>query len=244
MALNVKDTGGAYELPPEGVHVARCIRVIDLGRQPVAFQGKTSLQSKVLLTWELIGEPDETPRMGDGRPFSISRRLTASLAERAALRALLQSWRGKTFSPEELNSFDLKAVAGVYGLANIVHAMKDGNTYANLQSLMSLPKGMPRPTGVNPVSVFDLENPDNGVWEQLGERLQAVILASPEGQAWMNGHPQAPASSAAPQPQGGANAAQSGYSPRPTSQAAQQRARLANAAAATTEVDFDDDILF
>lgn len=219
MALNVSDTGGSFELPPAGVHIARCFRLIDLGTQTSNWQGKETRQPKISLSWELLGDD----RMTDGKPFSITRRLTASLGEKATLRALLKSWRGRDFSPEELKKFDLKTIIGVYGLANVVHETRDGNTYANLASLMPLPRGMPKSDSVNANQIFDLANPDNNVWEQLSPRLQEVILASPEGSAWLNGHPAAPAPVVA-------NPAQKLYGRAPTVEFA--------------GVDFDDDIPF
>lgn len=187
MALNVSDTGGSFELPPAGVHIARCFRLIDLGTQTSNWQGKETRQPKISLSWELLGDE----RMSDGKPYSINRRLTASLGEKATLRALLKSWRGRDFTPEELKNFDLKAIVGAFGLANVVIETRDGNTYANLASLMPLPKGMPKPDPVNAALIFDLANPDNNAWEQLSQKMQETILASPEGQAWINGHPAA-----------------------------------------------------
>ncbi len=191
MSLSVSDSGGSFELPPQGVHVARAYRLIDLGTQTSNWQGKETRQSKISLSWELLGDE----QTADGRPFIITRRFTASLGEKAALRALLKSWRGRDFTPEELKRFDLKTIVGVYGLANVVHESREGNTYANLASLMPLPRGMPKPEAVNALQVFDLQAPDNNVWEQLSPKLQEVIMASPEGHAWLNGKPDAPVAS-------------------------------------------------
>lgn len=183
MSLSVSDTGSTFELPPAGVHPARCYRLIDLGTQTSNWQGKETRQPKVSLSFELLGEE----RMSDGKPFSITRRLTASLGEKATLRALLKSWRGRDFTADELKRFDLKTIVGAYCLANIVHETRDGTTYSNLAGVMPLPKGMPRPDPVNDILVFDLSEPDNDAWERLSERMQDTILASPEGDRWMNG---------------------------------------------------------
>ena len=188
MSLSVSDTGGSFELPPAGVHVVRCYSLVDLGTQASNWQGKETRQQKVQFRFELLGDD----RMSDDRPYLITRRLTASLSEKATLRALLKSWRGRDFTPAELAKFDLKSVVGAYALANIVHEDRNGNTYANLASLMPLPRGMPRPDPVNETLIFDLANPDNAVWEKLSPKLQETILGSPEGKAWMNGSPTAP----------------------------------------------------
>ena len=188
MSLNVSDTGSGFELPPAGVHVVRCYSLVDLGTQTSNWQGKEIRQQKVQFRFELLGDD----RMSDGRPYLITRRLTASLSEKATLHALLKSWRGRDFTPAELAKFDLKSVVGAYALANIIHEDRAGNTYANLASLMPLPKGMPKPDPINEPLVFDLANPDNAVWEKLSPKMQETILASPEGKAWMNGSPTAP----------------------------------------------------
>ena len=191
MSLSVSDTGSGFELPPAGVHVVRCYSLVDLGTQTSNWQGKETRQQKVQFRFELLGDD----RMSDGRPYLITRRLTASLSEKATLRALLKSWRGRDFTPAELAKFDLKSIVGAYALANVVHEERAGNTYANLASLMPLPKGMPKPDLINEPLVFDLANPDNAAWEKLSPKMQETVLASPEGHAWLNGHPTAPTAS-------------------------------------------------
>lgn len=188
MSLSVSDTGSGFELPPAGVHPVRCFALIDLGTQTSNWQGKETRQAKVQFRFELLGDD----RMSDGRPYLITRRLTASLSEKATLRALLKSWRGRDFTPAELAKFDLKSVVGAYALANIVREDRNGNAYANLASLMPLPKGMPKPDPVNEALVFDLSSPDNATLEKLSPKMQETIIASPEGTAWMNGSPTAP----------------------------------------------------
>lgn len=166
-----------YELAPAGVHPARCYRVIDLGTQVSEWQGQTKRAHKVMFTWELLGED----KMADGRPFSISRRFTVSTHEKSVLRPFLESWRGKPFSPEEIGRFDVSSVAGSYCLLNITHDVgRDGTTYANVAGGMPIPKGMPKPPGVNPIIKFDLDNPDMMVFESFGQKLQATITAAEE----------------------------------------------------------------
>lgn len=182
MPLVLSENSSSFELAPAGVHPARCFGLVDLGTQTSQFSGQTSRQPKLQLRFELLGED----RMADGRPYVITRRLTASLNEKAALRGLLKSWRGRDFTADELKKFDLKSIVGAYALANIVHeASRDGSTtYANLSGLMPLPKGMPKPAPVNDAIIFDLAQPDPAAWELLSEKMQDLILASPEGDAW------------------------------------------------------------
>lgn len=178
--MKLRDDGSTFEAPPSGNHIARLYRLIDLGTQEGQWQGKPTSSRKALLSFELLGDD----RMSDGRPFTISRRFTASVNEKAALRLFLESWRGKRYSTAEIQEgVDLSAILGAYGLLNCVEAHRDGHLYINIAGISPLPKGMPKPPGVNAPVLFDLAAPDWDVFADLGERLQETILASPEGRA-------------------------------------------------------------
>lgn len=173
-------TASSYESAPSGVHPARLYRLVDLGTQHTDYQGQAKQSRKLLLTYELLGDE----RMSDGKPFAISRRFTASLSDKAALRAFLEQWRGKAFTDAELSQgFDLKRLLGQFCLLNLTESERDGRHYTNIASISPLPKGMPKPEAVNDAQLFDLNAPDWSVFEQLSERLQEQIAASPEYKA-------------------------------------------------------------
>lgn len=169
----------AFELVPEGTYVARCIKLIDLGTQKVEWQGQSKEQMKVYVCWELL---DDSVKMEDGRPFATSRTYTASLNEKAALRRDLEAWRGKRFSDEELKGFELRNILGTYCMVQIVHTEKDGNTYANVNAIMSTRE---KPKAVNPEVVFDLSSYDDEVFGSLPDWMKEKIALSPEYQAIM-----------------------------------------------------------
>ncbi len=169
-----------FEAAPAGVHVACLFRITDLGTQIGDYQGKPTKSRKLMFTWELLGDE----RMKDGKPFVISRRLTASLSEKAALRAMIGQWRGKALTDDEVKAgFDVKKLLGAYCLLNVTETERDGKTYMNIASVMPLPKGMPQPPGVNPLQLFDLAAPDWNIFDTLSKRTQDAIAASPEYQA-------------------------------------------------------------
>lgn len=177
MAILASKSGGNFEMAPEGVHVAKCYRIIDLGTQKTEFQGQVKTQRKIMIGWELLGEE----RMEDGRPFTINKRYTLSLHEKAQLRKDLEAWRGKTFSPEEEAGFDIGNVMGAYCMLNIVHEKGgNGNEYANIASIMRLPKGTPVPAGVNEQILFEIENPNMAVFESFSDKLKETIKSAPE----------------------------------------------------------------
>lgn len=68
---------------------------------------------------------------------------TLSLNSKAKLRQHLEAWRGRKFSGEELKGFDLEKLLGANCQLQIVHSLSDnGRTYANVQAIVPLGKGM------------------------------------------------------------------------------------------------------
>lgn len=174
MSLSVSASSGSnFPLTPEGVYIARCFKIIDLGTQWIEFQGNKKEQKKVLISWELLTPEDI--RMEDKRPFAVTKQYTASLDERGHLRPDLEAWRGKKFTDTELESFDLKNVLGAYCQIQVVHS-EDGK-YANVNSIMSTKE---KPKGENlPVS-FDIDEPDLELFETFSDKMKEKIQAAPE----------------------------------------------------------------
>ena len=178
MALTVSEgASGAYSPAEAGTFSAICCGLIDLGNQTSSFEGEVKTAHKILLSLE-ITDPDN--RRDDGSPHIVSKRFTLTLHPKGALRPFLETWRGKPFTPEELKAFDLKTLLGLNCLVGIVHTEKGDRKYANLSSVMKLPKGMAAPAGTEPLVSFDLDAPDWQVFAGLGSRLQAQIAESPE----------------------------------------------------------------
>lgn len=152
MSLNVSDKSGNDFAPiPEGVHVAVCYGVIDLGEQFNEKFGKST--NKVLIMWELPDEMEE----GQELPRVFSQRYTASLNSKSKLRKDLAAWRGRDFTDKELEAFDLKNILGTSCQIQISHKENNGKTFANLAAIMALPKGMPKRMPMHEVISFDLD---------------------------------------------------------------------------------------
>jgi len=124
---------------PEGLHGAVCCDVVELGAEPNPFNGGV-LQEKVRIIWQLADEDPET-----ARPFEASQKYTLSLHEKAKLCQHLEAWRGRKFTEEEKRGFDLEKLIGVGCQIQVVHNVSDnGKTYANVQAVVPLGKGMVR----------------------------------------------------------------------------------------------------
>lgn len=184
MSLIASTQAEDFEITPAGTIVGICYRVIDLGTQQTTGEWGTKRAKKINISWEL---PDE--KMADGeRVFSIHKRYTLSLHEKAILRQDLESWRGVPFTDEELKGFDIRNLLGKPCLLGIVHESKNGKTYANISSILKLPKGMTTPASANTPIQFDLSNFDQVVYDGFSEGLKATIAKSPEYQELKGGH--------------------------------------------------------
>src|SRR3990167_2490369 len=63
--------------------------------------------------------------------------------EKANLRKHLEAWRGKKFTKEELDGFDVEKLLGVNCQLQVIHNLSDnGGTFANVQAIVPLGKGM------------------------------------------------------------------------------------------------------
>jgi hypothetical protein len=185
------ETGGDFELPPEGNHLAVCYRVIDLGTQKNEYQGEVSYKRTVMIVWELPHEP-----MKDGRPFSVSRFYNWSMNQKATLRHDLEAWRGKPFNPDTdfgPSGFNPAKLLGKGCMIQVMHNSSNGKTYANIKAVAALPKGTVAPAPKNEELFFDLDaRPFDEIgFGKLSPRLQTKVMTSPEYQEAVNGAPPA-----------------------------------------------------
>lgn len=144
--------GSSFETCPAGSFAAVCCDVIDLGIVKSDYQGKVKSQHKVWIVWQI----DE--QNSSGKPFMPRKRYTVSLHEKAALRKDLESWRGRPFTDEELQGFDLEKLIGVGAMISVVQAAVKGNVYANVTAVMRPPKGL-NPPAIDPSYVRVQDRP-------------------------------------------------------------------------------------
>lgn len=178
----LSDKGGKeFEKAPIGTHVARCIKLIDLGTQFGEYQGKPTSARKIVVSWEL---PNETMTEGDyaDKPFIVSKFYTASLSEKANLRKDLINWRGRDFTPAELSGFESK---NILDKPCMVQITANENGRHNVTGVMAMMKGAECPPRINALVYFSLERNEfkAEVMESLADFYKGKIQASPEFQA-------------------------------------------------------------
>jgi hypothetical protein len=150
--------------------------VIDLGMQRIEYQGESKLKRQAYIAWELPHEPIEwTDKDGNERKgfMRIGKTYTVSTHENSNMRADLENWRGRPFSKEEQDAFDITTVAGVPAMVNVTHVERNGRTYANVTGVTPLPKGMERPTLSDAAIIYDDEHLE--AYGLLPEWLQKKI---------------------------------------------------------------------
>lgn len=169
MSLHTKDTGdGDFQIVSEGLHQALCNAVVDLGQQSVTWNEESKVKAQVFIRWEL-----PTELMEDGRPMVLGRIYTNSLSKKANLRRDLEGWRGRSFTAQELDGFDLSTVLGKPCQLTVTHNTRGDRTYANVGSIVPWPTGMEIPQPANPLLLFDVDNPHNV--DELPEWLRTKI---------------------------------------------------------------------
>lgn len=151
----ISKTGASedFKLVSEGTHLARCYLMVDIGLQETPFGDK----EQVVLYWEISEQ-----KMDDGRPMIIYSTYTNSMHEKSNLRRDIENWRGRKLTEDESKAFDLRVVLGHPCQLSVVHRnAANGNTYANVQAVTGIPKGLPVPEAINDVICFDLDAGDD-----------------------------------------------------------------------------------
>jgi hypothetical protein len=143
--MRLNGSGGSYSKCPEGPQQLVCVDVIDLG----IVDGKFGPKPKVRLVFQ-TADVDET----SGRPYRVSKQYSNSLNEKATLRKDIESWLGKKLTTDQArDGIDPEGLIGMNAYGNIVHS-EDGE-WANLNSLMPLPRGTAPITAIDYTRVKD-----------------------------------------------------------------------------------------
>jgi hypothetical protein len=166
MAIIAKASGD-FKPAPEGVWPAVCVDVVDQGIvQPK--NPKYRPNHRIQLRWVLQAEPP----LEDGRPHMAVRGFGLSLGEKSNLRPFLEAWRGRSFTDEELEGFDVEKVIGVNCQLQILHRRDNGKVYGNVVSIMPAAKGTKK-----------LEIPADYIRQHIRDEREK-LEAEPDGPAY------------------------------------------------------------
>lgn len=134
----IAKSGGTKMLVPCGLKQAVCYEVWDIGDQKGEYNGVPNITHKIIIAWEI----DETIETGEytGKRFVISKFYTLSLGKKANLRHDLESWRGKSFTEEELKGFDVENLIGANCMLNV--GLNETETNNKILSISPIVKNM------------------------------------------------------------------------------------------------------
>lgn len=189
MPLLASAKGGVdFEPLSVGLHHAVCYGVVDLGTQPTD-NPQFKASRKVAFLFEVPSERLEFEKDGVHKnlPRGVNGIWTLSLGKRSKLLPMLESWRGRPFTAQELEGFDVFSVLNANCFINIIHKERDGKTFANIANVNPVPKGTvklkpenPNITFALPLDMMDLVFPSN-----MPEWMQIKVKQSNEFQFWL-----------------------------------------------------------
>ena len=178
MPLTASAKSGSTSTPaPAGTHIARCVQVIDLGTQVDDGQFGRKIQPKLRLTWELPNELHVFKEENGEEPFVVGKEYTLNLGDKSNLRKDLESWRGRPFTAEELEGFDVSKLLGAACMLNIIHKnKKDGSgVFANIAGISPMMKGVKCPPAILALLCYDVTMGKNDVYAKIPEWLRKKI---------------------------------------------------------------------
>ena len=183
MSIIAKSSGNGsnYEPVASGNYVARCFSMIHMGTCEEEIMGVKKDLNKVRLTWELPTETKVFKEENGEQPYVLSKEYTLSMHEKASLRIMLQSWRGKAFTEKESEAFDISKLLGVPCMLNVIHkTAKNGKVYAEVATVSPMPKGLDCPAQINPTMEFSVLEFEEVKFETFPDFIKDKIKRSHE----------------------------------------------------------------
>lgn len=184
MALKLSDAKSQGPVAPAGNHIARCYSVVDLGTHTEEGQYGVKTNRKIRISWEL---PDELHKFKEDKgeePFAVHKTYNFVMGEKATLRKDLEAWRGKAFTPQEMDNFELKHLLGAACMVNVTHAEKGSATYANVDGVSSIPKALKKAVDekkqINPSVYYEVSMGEGKEFAILPEWMQKMIQSCRE----------------------------------------------------------------
>jgi hypothetical protein len=171
------------ELIPAGNYIARCYKMIEIGTVPTEYLGEQKMTHKVRIGWELPTELKVFNQEKGEQPCVIEKEYTLSLADKSNLRKDLKSWRGKDFTEQEADDFDITKLIGVPCMLNIIHLVgkKDtSKTYQAIGSVSPIPRGLSCDKQINPSFIFEFDKYDQTKFDSLPDFIKNQIKESNE----------------------------------------------------------------
>ena len=166
--------GSSYTPIEEGTYMALCYGLVDIGDEYSEKFDKCS--PKFTILWELVGAGAITVN-GKELNRSVSNKYSKSLNAKSNLRKDLRAWRGREFTEEELQRFNMNNILGAPCQIQIINSTSNGKVYSNIAAIMNLPKGMPKPVPTQDMVHWDYDENEIGdeMWSLIPPWLRSNI---------------------------------------------------------------------
>lgn len=181
MSFNPNQTQGPREfnLIPDGIHAARCARIIEIGQQhSPKFDREDedtgeiipAIYDKAVIIFALSNVLFEYEGLGQKQAFISNRYgITKSSGERSTMRQYTRALdpKGTTTSLKQWLTLPCQV--------SVRHTTKDGKTYANLDSVAPILPGLPIPELDTEAWMFEWDNPDPALWTKIPDHTKELI---------------------------------------------------------------------
>lgn len=176
MVLRASNRGGETIPPiPAGSKPAVCYCMVDLGHQWGEFEGTGKWTEQVYIGFEIPNHRITIQVDGQDKdmPRVLSRIFTNSLHPKSNLGPMLVSWRGKEFTAEEEELFDLRKVVGVPCLLSVI--IKEDGKYNKITGISKAIDGMPVLKPEAPTVIYEM-NEDGTANQNIPEGIPDWVV--------------------------------------------------------------------
>ena len=168
---------------PAGTHIARCYKMIHVGTRSYEYNGDPKTKNSIWFYFELPTEMRTFDKDKGEQPLSINIEYNLTFYEAAKLFQHVNSWRGKTLTPQEIDDFEIDSLIGEPCMLSVIHNVspKNGKTYANITAVSAMPKGIEAPEQINESFIWDYDtNFSIEAFNNLPNWIQDMIKETPE----------------------------------------------------------------
>jgi hypothetical protein len=189
MAIYAEQNSTPREPIEAGMHLARCYKMIFIGtvQETGTFNGKveTKTMIKVRIGWEFPELQKVFKEENGPQPLVIENEYTLSMGDKANLRKMMESWRGKPYTEEEANRVDITKMLGQACMINLTHKKAaNGKIYENITTVVPVPKQMKCPPLINPKKELNYDEQwDQEYFDALPAFIKDKMKTSREYQA-------------------------------------------------------------
>lgn len=183
MAIIATTNSNTREPIEAGNYLARCYQMIQVGTVTEVINGEAKVLPKVRIGWEFPNDKKVFNEERGPEPIVFNEEYTLSMHEKASLRKMLASWRGKDFTPDEAKAFDITVLIGKACFVNIIHTPSKRDPlkiYAKIGSVSSVPKGVEVPAQILPSFILSYDDFSFEKFETLPDFIKDKMKTSAE----------------------------------------------------------------